>query len=119
MKKKSKLIYKIIAVLAFIVLVCFLLMIPPVADTVAGWTGIASSKIRSAAMTIAGTAVGLLVMSFGVTALAAAPIVGIVLLAVGLALAVYSLWPLFSTGGSIPISQPGNVNSLGAGPILP
>lgn len=90
-----KFIYKAIAVLAFIVLICFLLMIPPVAAWVSSTTGIAAQKIRGLAITVAGTAIGLLLVSFGVTALTV-PVVGIVLIGVGIALVAYSLWPLLT-----------------------
>lgn len=106
--KKVKVIYKVIGFLAFIVLIALLLCIPQVSDQVAKATGWASSKIRSVAATVVGAAVGLMFISFGITALAALPVVGIALIVIGIALLAYSLWPLFkSDAATIPIGATG------------
>jgi hypothetical protein len=106
MKKKLKWVYWLIAILAFIILLCFALLIPPISNKVGEMVGVAGSKIRSVVSTIASAAIGLLLCSFGVTALAAVPVVGVILLVVGLALLAWSVWPLFSD--SAPVNNGGS-----------
>lgn len=95
MKGKMKGIYKVIAFLAFVVLICFIIMIPPVGKWVEEKAGVASGAIRGVASTIAGVSLGIMIALIGVAALSV-PIVGIVIIAIGLAILTYSLWPWIS-----------------------
>ncbi len=101
MKKGIKIF---LAVIAFIVIIALICLITPVSDAVGkmvGWTG---DKIKSVAATVASLGVGILLVTVGVTALAAAPIVGVALIVIGLVSIGYALWPLFtssSTGGQL------------------
>jgi len=98
--KKSKFLYKVIAVLAFIILLAILLMFPPVYNTVSKATGIAATKIRNVATTVASVGIGLMLVAIGAVSFAAAPVVGLVLIGIGLAVTGYFLWrflPMSST----------------------
>ena len=110
MKRKS-IAFKLIAFLVVIVVLAMIVLIPPVTNKVAGWTGTAASKVKYIAQTIVGAGVGLLLVSFGVAALSA-PIVGICLILAGVALAAYSLWPLFRPNMSVSTN---NLNNMGNG----
>ena len=92
MKTKTKFLYKVIAVLAFIVAIAILLMVPPIYNWVANKTGVAAMKIRDTAATVAGVGVGIIFIAIGIAAIAAAPIVGLVLIGIGLAIVGYSVW---------------------------
>lgn len=109
MKTKMKTAFRIVAILAFIVLVCILILaIPGAIKKVSEWTGFASSKIANTLTTTVGVGVGGMLISFGVTALAAVPIVGAVLVIVGLAILVYALWNsgwFSGSSSSIPIDD--------------
>ena len=100
MKKQFKIFMGFLAIIAVI---CMILLIPPVSNWVGAKVGIAGQKIRDIAATVAGAVVGVMLISFGVTALAAAPIVGAALIITGLAMLAYSLYPLFTkTAPSTP-----------------
>ena len=105
---KKKLFF--ISILGFVVLVCIILLIPPVTTKVSSWTGIAASKIKYVAQTVVGAGVGLMLISFGVAALAA-PVVGFTLIVIGLTILAYSLWPLFKSGSAMTVSS--NLNNMG------
>lgn len=110
MKKGIKLL---LGVVVFVVIVCMLLSFNPVATQVSKITGMASAKIKGWAQTIAGAGIGIMLISFGVTALAAMPIVGIALLIVGVAVLAYSVWPLFASSGVGAGASGGVINSMG------
>jgi hypothetical protein len=110
MKKSAKII---LAVLAFVVLLCIALSFDPVANTVSKVTGMASAKIKNIARTIVGAGIGVMLIYFGVLALAATPIVGIALLVIGLAVLSYSVWPLFTSSGGVGAGASSTINSLG------
>lgn len=95
MKKKS-FAFKLTAFVAVVVVICIILLIPPVTAKVSAWTGIASAKIAYVAKTVIGTGVGIMLISFGVAALSA-PVVGTALIVIGVVLLAYSLWPLFKS----------------------
>lgn len=111
--KKRSIGFKLIALMAFVVVVCIILLIPPVTAKVATMTGITSAKIKYVAQTIIGAGVGLMLISFGVAALTA-PIVGIILIGIGITLLAYSLWPLFKGSSPMTVST-NNLNSMGTG----
>ena len=87
-------IFKLLAVLAIVILVAMLLQIPFVSDYVAKVTGSTGDKIRSVARTIASLAIGVALVTWGIASLAV-PILGVGMILAGLALVAYSLWPLF------------------------
>lgn len=107
MKTKFKTVIKIVAALGIIALICILLLLfPKAAQKVSDWTGIAYSTLQNTLVTVAGIAIGGMLISFGVTALAAVPIVGIVLVAVGL---IILGWSLYNSGwfssNTVPINS--------------
>jgi hypothetical protein len=100
MKRKTPLIYKILIFVGFIALLAMLLMLPMVSNKVGEWTGIAGDKIRGAAQTVAGIAIGVALVTWGIAALAL-PVLGGVMIVAGLAMIAYNVWPLFTGGGSM------------------
>lgn len=98
--KMKKWLKWVLGILAFIVLICIVLMFPAVSNPVGNAIGVAGSKIRSVAAGVAAAGIGLLLVSFGVTALAAVPVVGIVLIVIGLAALAWGVYSLFSGGSS-------------------
>jgi len=93
----------ITGILTFIVLFALLLnMWPAASDSVAKVFKTTGQKVRAVAQTVIGVGVGLILVSFGVTALAVAPIVGVVLIVIGLVLAGWTLYPLFNNGPQKP-----------------
>lgn len=53
--------------------------------------------VKSVARTVASVAIGLVVVLAAITSIAAAPVLGTVLLAVGILTVVISLWPVFKS----------------------
>lgn len=98
----SKIMKWILGVIAFIVIIALVCMIPPVAAAVGGVIGWTGEKLKSVAGTVVAIGVSVLLMTLGVMALAASPIIGAALLIVGIGLLAYSVWPLFSSSGSSP-----------------
>lgn len=101
MKKRTPLLYKIVGFLAIVVIICLVLLIPPVSDAagkVVGWTG---AKLRMVAETVAGIAVGAIIAIVGVIAAGAGlPILGGILLIAGLGTLVWNVVPLFNSSPS-------------------
>lgn len=52
--------------------------------------------VKSVARTVAAIAIGLIVVFAGISAIATAPVLGVVLLAVGIGTLVTTLWPILS-----------------------
>lgn len=100
MKKKLKGMTILILIISVIVIIALILLIDPVRNWVSKKTGVAADKIKFVAATVAGTGVGLILMSFGITALAAFTPLGIALVVIGLAMVVYSMWPVFAPADS-------------------
>ena len=98
MKKKKGIVAWMIFV-SIVVVVALILMIPQASDALGKMVGVSGEKIRNVARTIVGAGVGVLLVSYGVTALAV-PILGGALIVIGLALLAYSLWPLFKKTSS-------------------
>ncbi len=96
MKSKLKLTMKIIIFLSIVVFIAILLLIPPVAERASRITGIASDKIKSFAGMVAAAGIGLILVNFGVGALAVVPVVGVALILIGLAVTAWAVYPLFS-----------------------
>ena len=84
-----------LGILGVVVVVCMVLLIPSASDRVAKWTGSTGDKIRGAAETIAGIAIGLILVTFAIAAVGAMPIVAGVLFAAGLAVLLWNVYPLF------------------------
>jgi len=108
MKSKIKGLYKFIFVIGIITVIALILMIPAVSRQAEKVTGIAASKIRNTAADVVSIAVAIMLISFGVAALAAVPWVGVILIGVGIGLLAYTLWPLLSRGSSGSGSMNGN-----------
>lgn len=99
-KKKGKLMLWITAAIAILVAIMLVLLIPAVSDKVGsiiGWTG---DKVRSVAQVIAGTGVGIILISYGVTALVV-PWVGIPMIVIGVGLLAWNMYGLYSSSQEI------------------
>ena len=95
MKAKFKKFFMIVGILAILIAICLIVLFVPNASTkVAEWTGTTTQRVRDTAVTIVGVAIGLLLISFGVSALAV-PVVGITLIAIGVSL---GGWALYRSG---------------------
>lgn len=92
-------LFTFLTVVGIVVLIAMLLTMQPVADQVSKWTGIASDKIKSVAKTVVGAGLGIALVTWGVAALSV-PILGGAMILVGLALVVYTVWPLFKSSSS-------------------
>lgn len=104
MKSKLKFVYKVVGFLAFLVVLALVLSIPAVERSVVKVTGIAQDKLRSVVRVVAGAGLGLMLVSLGVTALAAIPVAGMLLIVIGLFTLWYAVEPLLKptmkvTGG--------------------
>lgn len=85
----------LVGILVFLMLVALLILVlPNGASKVAEWTGTTAAKVKDSAVTVVGAVIGLLLISFGVGALAV-PFIGISLIVVGLGLAA---WALYTSG---------------------
>lgn len=87
---------KVMALLGIVLIVCMVLLLPPVSDKVADMAGSTGAKIRGWAQTIAGLTVGALLVTWGIGALAI-PVLGGIMIVAGLALIAWNLYPLFKT----------------------
>jgi len=87
--------YKILGAVGFILILCLLMLIKPVSDTVGKWTGVAGDKLRSIAETVAGVCVGVFLCVFGLMVVGTLPIIGIVSVVAGLGILAWNLLPLF------------------------
>jgi hypothetical protein len=105
MKKKKGFITWLV-LLSIVIVLAMLCLFDPVAETVGKWTGVAADKIKTTAKTVVGAAIGLLLISYGVAALAV-PILGGALIVIGVALLAYSLWPLFTSSSSSSVEKTG------------
>lgn len=95
MKTKLKGIWKLIAFIAIIILLAIvLLMWPAAGKKVADVLKVPIQKFNDVLLTIVGGGIGLLLISFGVSAIAI-PWIGVTLILIGLALLAYSAWPWF------------------------
>jgi hypothetical protein len=95
MKKKPKPLFKFITFVAIVTAVAMLLwQVPAASNWFAGVIGTTGEAIRNTAATIVGIGIGVMLISFGVAALSV-PVLGVVLVVIGLAMLGYSLWPLF------------------------
>lgn len=90
-KYKWSIIITAIAVIAMMVGLT-LIIIPGAAGKVANWFGTTAEKVKATAVTVVLLATGVSFVSWGVTALALAPVVGAGLIIVGAVLAVYAIW---------------------------
>lgn len=68
------------------------------AEPVAKVIGKPVEWVKSIARTVAAVAIAVIVIIAGLSSIAAAPVLGVVLLAVGIGTIITSLWPLFSSG---------------------
>jgi len=84
-----------------LIILMFLAMImsfKTVSDLVGDKVGIAGNKIGDIARTVLGASVGVYLIGAGVAALTV-PIIGVALIAVGIVIAAYFLWPWLNKGG--------------------
>lgn len=86
---------KIITIgLVVIMAIAMLLMVPAIGGKAAGVVGVAGDKLTDIARTVFGIALGLFLIQTGVAALTV-PVVGVILIGLGVGLVAYSVWPLF------------------------
>lgn len=85
---------KIVGALGIIVIICMIILLPPVSEKIADMAGSTGDKVRGWAQTIAGLAVGTMLVTWGIGALAV-PMLGVIMIAAGLAMIAWNLWPLF------------------------
>jgi len=104
MNKKNNNLKKISAVLAIVMLLSLILSFPGVAKASGKVIKVSSDKILNTSRTVLGVAVGLFLINAGVVALVV-PWVGIALIAVGVVLVAYSVWPLFTKKSDLGMSR--------------
>lgn len=85
---------KIVAFLVVIILIALVMLIPPVSDVVAKPFKTTGQFVRNVAANVVGIGVGLLLVAFGVMAIATVPVIGVMLIVAGLSMALYTAWPL-------------------------
>lgn len=73
---------------------------PAVSDWMAKMFNTTSEKVKTVARVIVGTIVGVILLLAGLAVFPAIAIVGIALIAVGAVMAVYSMWPLFTSSST-------------------
>jgi hypothetical protein len=100
MKRRVPAIYKFLIFVGVVAVLAMLLMLPWVSDKVGAMFGVAGDKIRTVAQTVAGVAIGVALVTWGIAALAL-PVLGGIMIVAGLAMIAYNVWPLFSGGASI------------------
>jgi hypothetical protein len=114
MKKGKKLskFMKFTAVLVFVIIICMMLQITPVADYVAKVTGKTTDAVKGIAKTVATVALGAILVTWGISALAV-PLLGGAMILVGLAIIAWVVWPMFTkttttaaAGASFDSKQP-------------
>lgn len=101
MKKRIPFLYKILIAIGFIILLAMLFMIPSVGMKVSTMLNVPAATVRTWAQTICAAGIGTALVTWGIAALAI-PILGGMMIIIGLALIAYAVWPLFSsttTGG--------------------
>jgi hypothetical protein len=89
---------KITVGLAIIMALALLMSFEFVAAPVGKMIGVASNRVANISKTVFIGALGLFLISSGVAALAV-PVVGIILIAIGVVLVGYAVWPFFSKRG--------------------
>lgn len=89
----------LMGVLVILMFLATVLSFSKVGEMVGGWIGVAGGTVTTLARSVLGASVGLYLISTGVAALAV-PVLGIALIAVGLVILAYSVWPYFSKSGS-------------------
>jgi len=94
MKKGLKIFLTAIAV---IVVLAIILLLPPVQKKVSDTLKIGSEKLRMIAATAVAAGLGVLLITWGIAALAM-PILGGAMIVIGLVLIAYAVWPLFRPG---------------------
>lgn len=96
MKKRFNNSAKFTLFAALVALLALICMWEPAAREVANVTGKTVGQIQSLAKVVLGIALGVTLMSIGAGAITV-PWVGVTLIALGLAMTVYSAWPLFTS----------------------
>lgn len=91
--KKRKAIEWLILITLIIAAVAALLTIEPVANTVGGVFKVAGEAVQNVAKTVFFSAIGLLLIYFGVLAISS-PLFAALLIAIGVFLLVRSIWPV-------------------------
>jgi len=83
--------------LVILMALALLLSFTQIAEWFGGVTNQDGGMIENIARTVLGATIGIFLITSGVAALAV-PVVGVILIAVGLALITYVLWPWFNAG---------------------
>lgn len=101
-KMKGWLKWSMIILALLFLLSAIVSMVPSASTAVGKLVGATAEKTKQVARVIMGAAVGLLLVCAGVYVAAALPIVGIALIVIGLAITLYSMWPLFKKSTELP-----------------
>jgi len=96
MKKRSKAMVYIMIGLVLLIILSLLCLFTPVANRVGGWVGKTGDQIKSIAQTVAGIALGILLVTWGIAALEIPPL-GIGMIVAGLGMLGWNIYPLFSS----------------------
>jgi len=97
MKKLGKNLQKFTMAIVVVMFLAMLLCFEKIAEAVGGATNQATETITGYAKIALGVSIGLFLISSGAAAMAV-PIVGVALIAVGVILVAYVLWPFFQRG---------------------
>jgi len=93
----KRFIYIVLMIAGLVLILSLILMIPPVGEKVAKTLNVASDKFKMVVRTIAGIALGVLLVGWGIAALTGMPVLGAVMIIGGLGMLAWNLWPLFSS----------------------
>lgn len=101
MKQKTKLLYKIAAVVVGVLIICLVLLIPPVKKKAAEAIGWTQDKLQMVVATVAGICLSILLVIFGVAVAATLPLLATGLILAGVGVLAWNLWPLLQTKNSV------------------
>lgn len=96
MKKRSKFFVLFLIFLGVIVILAFILLIPPVSNKVGSWVGKTGDTIRGIAQTVAGIVIGIMLITWGIAALEVPPL-GVTMIIAGLGMLGWNVYPLFTS----------------------
>jgi len=97
----KKWLYRILGLVAFIVIIALVMLIPPVSDKVGTMVGKSGAWIRGIAQTVAGLGVGVLLVICGALIGASLPIIAGAMVIAGLGMLAWNLYPLFKSSSTI------------------
>lgn len=115
MKTKAKKFIMFVGLLAILIIMCVaIIAFPKLAYKISDWTNTSVDTVRRTVLAVAGIALGLTLVSFGVGALAV-PIVGGALIVVGLIIIAAAIWYsdwFGSSNAQVPIDNKSKLNKV-------